>query len=82
MIFNIDLPDGSDELLMLQGIVSEINAVTTKEASALGRPAPTPMTELDYMTNLVMNPLRKRVKKHLQNKMMQLDTQTLKDKLK
>jgi len=62
MQITIEIPDGSDELAELEHVVATVNATAAAEARAAGRPAMDPVTIEQYLTNIAIAPLTKRVR--------------------
>jgi hypothetical protein len=81
MIYQIDIPDGSNELKELQYIVAELNTNRAKDAAGAGHPAPIPITETEYLTEIMLGPLKGKVKKRYEAHVRILSTAELEQKL-
>jgi hypothetical protein len=81
MIFQIDISDGSNELKELQHVVSELNKNRAADAAAAGQPAPTPITETQYLTEIALGPLKKKVKQRYISHVQTLSAAELEQKL-
>jgi hypothetical protein len=81
MIFSIDIPDGSNELKELQFIVAELNANRARDAKDAGHPAPAAITETQYLTEIMLGPIRAKVKKRYEAHVRRMTSTELQTKL-
>ncbi len=81
MIYLIEIPDDSNELKILQGVVADMNAGAVRDALAGGQGEPTPMTPEEYLVGIIMGPLKQKVRAVYRDHVQKMSPEDLKTKL-